>query len=129
MVRACRRLRWTNVSHALVYANAQRSIFGDLLDSVFGIVFLATPHRGSGVAAPGELASRILRAARFGTATNAELVASLRRDGEMLWDLSSQFVERAIGLQIRTFYETEPMLFMSTLVCPLGSRDILDRFV
>ncbi|RYP78796.1 hypothetical protein DL769_003132 [Monosporascus sp. CRB-8-3] len=110
-----------NVQRALVLAHERSSIYGTLLASVFGIVFLATPHRGSSFAAPGELASRLLRAAQLRSATNAELVASLRRDAEILWDISTQFVERAAGLQIRTFYETEPMLFTSSLVSFPGS--------
>ncbi len=79
-------------------------------------MFLATPHKGSGFAAPAEFASRLLRAAQLGTGTNAKLVTSLRQNADVLWDISSRFVERASGILIRTFYETEPLPLMSSLV-------------
>ncbi|KLU86998.1 hypothetical protein MAPG_06004 [Magnaporthiopsis poae ATCC 64411] len=104
------------VKKALIIAHERRHIYGAIADATVGVIFLATPHRGSGIAAPAELAAKILRAAQFGTGTNAKLVSNLRQNAEILWDISCQFVDRASTLHIRTFYETEPLGFMSSLI-------------
>ncbi|KAL8290972.1 hypothetical protein RB600_006444 [Gaeumannomyces tritici] len=104
------------VKKALILAHERRHIYGTIADATVGTIFLAMPHRGSGFAAPAELASRLFRAAQFGTRTNTKLVTSLRQNAEVLWDISCQFVDRASGVHIRTFYETEPLPFMGSLV-------------
>ena len=76
------------LNKALILAHESRQIYGPIADATVGIVFLATPHRGSGVAAPAELASKLLHAAQFGTGTNTKLVTSLRQNAEILWDTS-----------------------------------------
>ncbi|KAL8375128.1 hypothetical protein RB599_001725 [Gaeumannomyces hyphopodioides] len=109
------------VKKALILAHERRHIYGTIADATVGTVFLATPHRGSGFAAPAELASRLFRAAQFGTRTNTKLVTSLRQNAEVLWDISCQFVDRASGIHIRTFYETEPLPFMGSLIVDKNS--------
>ncbi|KAF5634278.1 ankyrin repeat domain protein [Fusarium sp. NRRL 52700] len=106
---------------ALVVAHERADIYGTIAHSIVGVVFLATPHRGSSLAAPAEFASMVLRAAQLGTGTNKKLVASLRKNAELLWDISSQFVGRASGIHIRTFYETESLPYMSSLVVDKNS--------
>lgn len=101
---------------ALIVAHERAEIYGTIAHSTVGVVFLATPHRGSSFAAPAEFASMVLRAAQLGTGTNKKLVASLRKNAELLWDVSSQFVDRASGIHIKTFYETDSLPYMSSLV-------------
>ncbi|PNP53261.1 hypothetical protein FNYG_15770 [Fusarium nygamai] len=107
------------VKKALIIAHGRADIYGTISDSTVGIIFLATPHRGSGIAAPAELASRLLHAAQLGTGTNTKLVTSLRQNAEVLWDISSQFVDRASRIHIRSFYETD--------LLPPGNSLIVDR--
>ncbi|KAL8330754.1 hypothetical protein RB593_001636 [Gaeumannomyces tritici] len=109
------------VKKALIIAHEQRHIYGAIADTTAGVIFLATPHRGSGIAAPAELAAKILRVAQFGTGTNTKLVSNLRQNAAILWDISCQFVDRASALHIRTFYETEPLGFMSSLIVEKNS--------
>ncbi|KAF9769926.1 hypothetical protein IL306_012583 [Fusarium sp. DS 682] len=106
---------------ALVIAHERAQIYGTIADSTIGVIFLATPHRGSDLAAPAEFASMLLRASQLGTRTNTKLVASLRKNAEVLWDISSQFVDRASGIHIKTFYETDSLPYMSSLVVDKNS--------
>ncbi|WKT50437.1 Ankyrin repeat [Fusarium oxysporum f. sp. vasinfectum] len=102
------------VKKALIFAHDRQQIYNTIAESKVGIIFLATPHRGSGLAAPGQLASKLLRAC--GIRTNTKLVTSLRQNAEVLWDISCQFVDRATETYIKTFYETDSLSFMSSLV-------------
>ncbi|CZR43810.1 uncharacterized protein FPRO_07273 [Fusarium proliferatum ET1] len=106
---------------ALIVAHERAEIYGTIAHSTVGVVFLATPHRGSSFAAPAEFASMVLCAAQLGTGTNKKLVASLRKNAELLWDVSSQFVDRASGIHIKTFYETDSLPYMSSLVVDKNS--------
>jgi len=108
--------RLLTLRQALVIAHERSATYGSIANGTAGVVFLATPHRGSGTAAPAEFASKLLRAAQLGTGTNTKLVTSLRQNAEILWDISCQFVERASGICIRTFYEADPLPFMNSLV-------------
>jgi hypothetical protein len=105
-----------NARQALILAHERSSAHGALLCKVFGVVFLGTPHRGSRVASWSSIVASAARAAQLGTGTNSGLVTVLSSNSNTLWDISTQFVERAEGLQIRTFYETELMEAMSSLV-------------
>lgn len=102
---------------ALVLAHERSSLYGILSQKAFGVIFMATPHRGSSVASWAQIAAVIVRSAQLGLNTNLELLRVLRRDSEILMDISSQFVERAANLQIRTFYETEALDYMNSVVC------------
>ncbi|EWZ36204.1 hypothetical protein FOZG_11945 [Fusarium oxysporum Fo47] len=102
------------VKKALIFAHDRQQIYNTVAESKVGIIFLATPHRGSGLAGPGQLASKLLRT--FGISANTKLVKSLRQKSESLWDISCQFVDRAAEIYIKTFYETNSLSFMSSLV-------------
>ena len=80
---------------------------------------MATPHRGSIVASWAGYLAHAVRAAQLFTGTNSNLLSLLGWDSTALSDISSQFVERGAKLQIRTFYETEILGFMNSLVYTL----------
>lgn len=114
-----------NEWQALILAHERSSAHGALLRNVFGVLFLGTPHRGSRIATWASIVASAARAAQLGTGTNSGLVTLLSSNSNALWDISTQFVERAEGLHIRTFYETEAMEAMNSLVrilCFCSSR-------
>lgn len=100
----------------LIIAHERSSRYGALLNCVHGMVFMATPHRGSAFASWGSTIALLVRFAQFGSATNAKLLAALRRNSKTLSDISTQFVERGAGLKFVTFYETEALDYVGSLV-------------
>ncbi|KAF5535202.1 ankyrin repeat [Fusarium phyllophilum] len=104
------------VKKAIILAHEQQQTYTAMAESKIGIVFLATPHRGSSLATPGQFVAKLLRALQLGLGTNTKLPTSLCPDAEILWDISSQFVHRATDIQIKTFYETDSCPSMSSLV-------------
>ena len=64
------------------------------------------------------LVARALRAAQLGEGTNSELLGTLEADSAMLSCISEEFIELDAKIQIRTFYETEEMACMNSLVRP-----------
>ena len=88
-------------------AHDRTQLYGDLLQCIHGVVFLGVPHRGSDLAYWASFAANILEIGQLGWGTNPQFVEALRRDSPVLAQISGQFVERAVILTIRTFFETE----------------------
>ncbi|KAF5239886.1 hypothetical protein FANTH_9779 [Fusarium anthophilum] len=112
----CHSMGGMAVKKAIIIAHEQQKTYNAIADSKLGIVFLATPHRESSLATPGQFVAKLLRALQLGLGTNTKLPTSLCPDAEILWDISSQFVHRATDIQIKTFYETDSCPSMSSLV-------------
>jgi hypothetical protein len=90
--------------------------YGDIKQSVKGVIFMGTPHLGAGIAS----ASRFLR-----DIANVITVRGIRRDllkalepkSQELTDISRRFVHRTLSLQILSMYEqnrTKNILVSST---------------
>jgi hypothetical protein len=88
-----------------------------------GVIFMGTPHRGADAASWAKVAARALRALQMGTNTNPNLVSDLAKNSETLKSISEQFVERGSTLTINTFYETQKLDFMKSLVYFLSRLD------
>jgi hypothetical protein len=80
------------------------------------VVFMGTPHRGANAATWAGFAARALQATQMNTATNSRLLSDLKGNSETLRQISQQFVERGSAITIKTFYETEMLNFMNSLV-------------
>lgn len=94
---------------AMIMAHERSNYYGDLLQHVRAVVFLGVPHRGSDVAYWANFAANILQFGQLGLGTNPAYVKALQRNSTTFANISTQFVERATPLSIRTFYETERM--------------------
>src|SRR5271155_2065542 len=94
---------------AMIRAHDQSHHYADLLQHVRGVVFLGVPHRGSDVACWATFAANILQFGQLGLGTNPAYVEALQRNSLTFANISTQFVERAESLLIRTFFETERM--------------------
>src|SRR5271155_1030670 len=93
----------------MIMAHERSNYYGDLLQHVRAAVFLGVPHRGSDVAFWATFAANILQFGQLGLGTNPAYVKALQRNSTTFANISTQFVERAAPLSIRTFYETERM--------------------
>ncbi|RWA06162.1 hypothetical protein EKO27_g8946 [Xylaria grammica] len=96
------------------YDNAR---YQPLLKAIAGVAFFGTPHRGSSnIASLGNVLGRVLKAASFGANTNAQLLRDLERGSPVLDDIATTFMNRRYDFQICSFYETDKMDFMSSVV-------------
>jgi hypothetical protein len=98
-----------NQSQVMILAHERSNYYGDLLQHVRATVFLGVPHRGSDVAYWATFAANILKFGQLGLRTNPAYVKALQRNSPTFANISTQFIERAAPLSIRTFYETERM--------------------
>ena len=81
-------------------------MYGTLLKSIHGIVFLGVPHRGADIAYWASLPANIIKYGSLGFRGNTDFLNSLERNSESWRTISKQFIERGESLQIRTFFET-----------------------
>jgi hypothetical protein len=101
----------------MILAHERSSAYGQLLGSVRGLMFFATPHRGSDAAYWAHFAARLLHMIQVGRGTNPSFVAALQRNSTEFANISTQFIERAVSLRIRSFYETDR--YLGELVCTI----------
>lgn len=80
-----------------------------MLSRIKALVFFGTPHRGSDAAYWASFVATLLKYGQLGFGTNSTYIAALQRNSQTFADISEQFIERAVELKIRTFYETEKM--------------------
>lgn len=76
--------------------------YSNLMAQVYGILFLATPHRGAQYA---KILNNILSTVPFGTASKA-YVAELGIQSSSLQDINEQFSKCCEELQLASFFET-----------------------
>jgi hypothetical protein len=81
--------------------------YRSLRTSTLGIVFLATPHRGSRAADFGSIvasaANMVTPGMRF---FNPHILRDLKKGSPALYDISGRFSNICTGIWIHTFYET-----------------------
>lgn len=94
-----------------------------VLQSVAGIVFLGTPHRGSGTASLGNVVGTVVNGLIRSTSVGlqgrtirTDLLRHLESDSKALQELTESVRHRLADIQIVSFYETEPEPFMSSVV-------------
>jgi hypothetical protein len=87
-----------------------------LAKRVAGIMFLGTPHRGSGLANWATTFGTLLRAVSGGRSTNTQLSKDLEKNSRVLELISESFLQRIKGCKICSCYETDKMKFMNCVV-------------
>lgn len=95
---------------ALVIALIDAEDYTNIRDSVIGILFLGTPHRGSSTTQLPQVLANIANAALTGTARftghiRTDLLKSLERDSEVLKSISTNFRNQASNIKIVSFIE------------------------
>lgn len=94
-------------SQAINLANERSDLWEHIVDSVFGIIFFAVPHRGADAAYWATVAANVYSVATFGFKGNQNFVEALKRNYAEFWQISNAFIQPASKVKIiRTFYET-----------------------
>lgn len=107
----------------MLLAHLHRTYFGDISDSCRGIMFMGTPHRGSGIAPWASIVSKIVNTASFSRSIRRDLIRKLRRDSKALRDITMSFVLGAESLQIVSVYERNVTRGLGKVVCILLCLD------
>jgi len=102
------------ISKALIIAH-ERERYKGLEQSISGVVFMGTPHRGADVAYWSRILGQIANIPLRGS-IRTSLLADLQPKSHTLGEICSQFVERGKDLQIFTLYERRKMKGLNDLV-------------
>lgn len=105
----------------MIRAHEQNKYYAQFLDSIKGVVFFATPHRGSDLAFWDLLGTRVVKATTLGYTTNTMLSKELKLNSATLKSISESFTYRGWGFEIRSFYETQLMPGLNCRVSPPSS--------
>ncbi|KAF8242731.1 hypothetical protein K440DRAFT_664567 [Wilcoxina mikolae CBS 423.85] len=96
--------------------------FKKVQDSVYGIMFMGTPHNGSSLAGTGALIANIVAAcSSFSPAQ--KLLSTLRKDSKVLYQISEDFISKTPKLELVSFYEMN----MTNVFRGLIKRVVVDR--
>ena len=106
----------------MVAARTDRQ-YGQVLKSLIGVVFLGTPHRGSGSAGLagvlGTIVNTLSTTASAGLRTRVartDLLANLSRNSEKLNELNEAVLRELRGISIITVHEDRPTAPLSKMV-------------
>jgi len=108
---------------AVVRAHEQNEHYSNILENIQGVAFFGTPHHGSDLAFWDHVGTMLIRAATLGYSTNVQLSKDLKIDSEMLRRITESFAYRGAKLKIRSFYETEFMKGLNSLVSRQATRE------
>lgn len=91
--------------------------YKDIIDSISGVVFLSTPHRGANKA---DLLNNLLSAC-YPFASRKHYIAELKKSSDTIQEINDQFRNFSGMFKLTSFYETRPTPI------GLGSTLILER--
>jgi hypothetical protein len=84
--------------------------FSSISAATAGIVFMGTPHHGSGMADLGTIVSMVVSSAVPGSRIfNRDILKDLKKNNNTLFGISSQFSNICSGMTIHSFHETMPL--------------------
>ncbi|CVL12428.1 uncharacterized protein FPRN_03634 [Fusarium proliferatum] len=116
----CHSLGGLVFKQAVIHAHEQNHHYSSILDNILGVLFFATPHRGSDLAFWDDIGTTLVRMSTLGHSTNTKLSRDLRVNGILLKSISDSFVHRGGRFKIRSFYETQQM---QNLHCEVVRKD------
>lgn len=100
----------------VISAHEQDTFYSGILNSIQGVVFFGTPHRGSDLASWDLMAVSLLQASTLGYIANSKLSKDLKIKSRTLKRISESFAHRGAKFGIRSFYETQSMPGLNCLV-------------
>lgn len=85
--------------------------FESIKNTTYGIIFLGTPHRGSGLASLGETVAKTASVAFGKRKIQTQLLKTLRENSQQLQDLAEEFTELHSLYKIVTCFEQKRTAF------------------
>jgi ankyrin repeat domain-containing protein 50 len=83
--------------------------YKDLVDSIRGVIFMGTPHRGSNSASYATILSKILNVPTFGRGVRSDLLTLLKTSSPILSQITQQSKNLLKPLSVISFYEQQPL--------------------
>ncbi|KAG4253672.1 hypothetical protein FPRO03_07632 [Fusarium proliferatum] len=127
----CHSLGGIVFKQALVTAHQDNHLYGEVLNSIIGVVFLGTPHRGSTAANLGSVCGAIVNtfwstaSAGVGPRTvRTDLLNNLIYDSDALQDLAMSARVRLGSISVVSCFETEPTPPLSSLIVSRASATL-----
>jgi hypothetical protein len=118
----CHSLGGIVCKQALVIAHEDNVTYGGVLQSVKGVIFLGTPHRGSSVATLGGVVGTIVNLPGLATKTvRTDLLDYLRPESRHLQDLAISVRNRLADLTVVSFYESEAQYPLPSVIVDQAS--------
>ncbi|KAK0723425.1 hypothetical protein B0T26DRAFT_260557 [Lasiosphaeria miniovina] len=111
----CHSLGGIVFKQALIVAHEKEMRYRTIGDSVTGVVFLGTPHRGADIAYWTKLLAKFANVPLLG-GIRKDLLGSLEPKSKELGTICAQFVERGMKLQIFSLYERHNLPGLGSLV-------------
>ncbi len=124
----CHSLGGVVCKKALVTAH-ERPQYATILERIYGVVFMGTPHRGSGLASLVKPLSNIINASLLSPRVRSDLLNDLQLSSRVLTDVSTSCVHRLAPLHIVSFYEQnhlEPLGCLVSLESRISEPTLLD---
>ncbi|KAM5521100.1 ankyrin repeat protein [Fusarium oxysporum f. sp. phaseoli] len=127
----CHSLGGIVFKQALVIAHEDNNLYGEILKSIIGVVFLATPHRGSTVANFASVVGTIINTFRATPsagmgprAIRTDLLNHLIYDSDALQDLNMSARNRLGNICVVSCYEDKPTAPLSSLIVNRASATL-----
>ncbi|KAB5551245.1 hypothetical protein GE09DRAFT_1204258 [Coniochaeta sp. 2T2.1] len=117
----CHSLGGIVFKQALVTAHEDDAVYGELLRSIAGVVFMGTPHRGSGFATKGSAIGKVVNLFTLGEVIRTDLLGHLEYDAAPLLELTISVRNRLQNLKVVSCVERNRLLPMTPVVVEEGS--------
>ncbi|PGH21490.1 hypothetical protein AJ80_03158 [Polytolypa hystricis UAMH7299] len=124
LIFVCHSLGGLVVKQAIIRAHETPN-YVHILEHLYGIIFLATPHRGSKKwGSVGAIAAGTLKALSLGFSTNDRLVKDLKNGSAKLEQIGRSFIHRTENFRIVSFFELQCLGSMPWPVVPEDSATL-----
>lgn len=106
----CHSLGGIVLKEAIIHSSLQAKDYPGILDSISGVVFMGTPHRGSRSATQAQHLANIINVVTLGSGVRKELLKTLETSSRELETISRHATQLLKNFTIISFYERKPLI-------------------
>lgn len=119
----CHSLGGIVLKEAIIHSSLQAKDYPGILDSIAGVVFMGTPHRGSRSATQAQHLANIINIVTLGSGVRKELLKTLETSSRELETISRHATQLLKNFPIISFYERKPLIGSSLVSHPIECND------